>query len=137
MEHLVKFGTSGLISYPIYQYLYGGKALNSDLIGTMSLPIILSVASGLSFLVAETVHNQVFLALHVSEKFSSPASSGLNIGANYASQNVMLGLLNSNSVAKVGQINLFLAAAASASASSYIYNNFVSPFYGYNQYEHY
>ena len=137
MEHLVKFGTSGLVSYPIYQYLYGGKALNSDLIGTMSLPIVLSIASGFSFLLSEVVHNQVFPALHVSEKFSSPALSGLNIGAIYASQNVMLGLLNSNSVAEIGQMNLFLAAAASASASSYVYNNFVSPFYGYNQYEHY
>ena len=137
MEHLVKFGTSGLISYPIYQYLYGGKALNSDLIGRMSLPIVLSVASGLSFLVAETVLNQVFPALHVSEKFSSPASSALNIGANYGAQNVMLGLLNSNSVAEIGQMNLLLAAGASAAASSYVYNSFVSPFYGYNQYEHY
>jgi hypothetical protein len=137
MEHFVKFGSSSLISYPIYQYLYGGKVLNSDIIGRMSLPIVLSVASGLSFLVAETVHNQVFPALHVSEKFSSPASSALNIGANYGAQNVMLGLLNSNAIAEVGQMNLFLAAAASASASSYVYNNFVSPFYGYNQYEHY
>ena len=103
----------------------------------MSLPIVLSVASGLSFLVAETVHNQFFPALHVSEKFSSPASSVLNIGANYGAQIVMLGLLNSNSIAEVGQMNLLLAAGASAAASSYVYNSFVSPFYGYNQYEHY
>ena len=137
MEHLVKFGTSGLVSYPIYAYLYGGKVLNSEIIGGMSLPIVLSVASGLSFLVAETVHNQVFPALHVSEKFSSPASADLNVAANYGAQNVMLGLLNSSGPAEVGQMNLFLAAAASASASSYVYNNFVSPFYGYNQYEHY
>ncbi len=137
MEHLVKFATSGAISYPIYQYLYAGKVLNSEMIGRMSLPIVLSVASGLSFLVSEVVHNNVFPALHVSEKFSSPASAGLNIGANYASQNVMLGLLNSNAVQEVGQMNLLLAAAASASASSYVYNNFVSPFYGYNQYERY
>ena len=137
MEHLVKFGTSGLVSYPIYAYLYGGKVLNSDIIGRMSLPIVLSVASGLSFLVAEVAHNNIFPALHVSEKFSSPASAGLNIGANYASQNVMWGLLNSNSIAEVGQMNLLLAAGASAAASSYVYNSFVSPFYGYNQYEHY
>ena len=137
MEHLVKFGSSSLISYPIYQYLYGGKVLNSDVIGRMSLPIVLSVASGLSFLVAETVHNQVFPALHVSQMFSSPASSVLNIGANYSAQNVMLGLLNSSGPAEVGQMNLLLAAGASAMASSYVYNNFVSPFYGYNQYEHY
>ena len=137
MEHLVKFGTSGLVSYPIYQYLYAGKVLNSDIIGRMSLPIVLSVASGLSFLVAEVVHNQVFPALHVSENFRSPASAGLNIGANYGAQNVMLGLLNSSGPAEVGQMNLLLAAGASAMASSYVYNNFVSPFYGYNQYEHY
>ena len=101
MEHLVKFGSSSLISYPMYQYLYAGKVLNSDIIGRMSLPILLSVASGISFLVAETVHNQVFPALHVSEKFSSPASAGLYIGANYGAQNVMFGLLNSNSVAEI------------------------------------
>ena len=137
MEHLVKFGTAGVVSYPIYGYLYGGKFLNSSITGRMSLPVILSVASGLSFLVSEVVHNNVFPALHVSEKYSNPASAGINIASNYASQNVMLGLLNSSAVSEVGQMNLLIAAAASASASSYVYNNFVSSFYGYNQYEHY
>ena len=41
----------------------------------MSLPIVLSVASGLSFLVAEVVHDKVFPAIHMSEKFSSPSSA--------------------------------------------------------------
>jgi len=130
MEHIVKFGTSALVSYPIYGYLYSGKVI-SAMGNNINLPIALSVASGVSYLAADVLHEYIFPALHVSEKFSSPVSSGVNIAGNYAAQNVLLSVMNTNAPAEIGQTKLLLGAAGSSMASHYIYNSFIAPMYGY------
>ena len=131
MEYAVKFGTSSLVSYPIYNYLYSGKGINA-FGSTWNLPIALSVLSASGFLISELVHDQLFPALHVSDKFATPVSGAMNIASNYAAQNAMLMVLNSNAPQEIGQSKLLMGAAASAMASSYLYNQFVAPMYGYN-----
>jgi len=99
----------------------------------MSAPIIMSGLSGLSYLVSDMVHDTVFPALHVSEKFASPASAVLNVGANYGANYGMLELIASGAPADMGMSNLLISSGSSAVASHYVYNNFVAPWYGYNR----
>ena len=131
MEHAVKFGTSAAVSYPIYSYFFGGNNLKTNIFGSVSAPVILAGLSGLSYLVSDVAHDYVFPALHVSEKFAMPASSALNIGANYGANYAMLEVIASGSPSEMGMTNLLLASGGSAVASHYVYNNFVAGFYGY------
>lgn len=130
MEHLVKFGGATTVSYPIYQYLYGGKVINA-MGNNINLPVALSVAGGVSYLLADIAHDYIFPALHVSEKFNAPVSSAVNIGANFASQNALLAVMNSNAPSEIGETKLLLGAAGSAMASHYVLNNFLLPMWGY------
>ena len=131
MEHAVKFGTSAAVSYPIYSYFFGGNNLKTNIFGSVSAPVILAGLSGLSYLVSDVAHDYVFPALHVSEKFAMPASSALNIGANYGANYAMLEVIASGSPSEMGMTNLLLASGGSAVASHYVYNNFVAPMYGF------
>ena len=133
MEHIVKFGTASIVGYPIYAYFFGGKELVTDVAGAISMPIVLSALSGASYLVSDLVHDQLFPALHVSEKFAAPASAAMNIGVNYGSTYGMLELIARGSASEVPMSNLLLSSAGSAVASHYVYNNFVAPWYGYNR----
>lgn len=131
MEHAVKFGTSSLVSYPIYQFFYGGNNLKTNIFGSVSAPVILAGLSGVSYLVSDLVHDQLFPALHVSEKFAAPASAAMNIGANYGANYAMLEVIASGVTSEIGMTNLLLSSGSSAVASHYVYNNFVAPWYGY------
>jgi hypothetical protein len=131
MEHAVKFGTSSLVSYPIYSYFFSGNNIKTNIFGSVSAPIILAGLSGVSYLVSDLVHDQVFPALHVSEKFAQPASALLNVGANYGANYGMLEVIASGVTSEMGMTNLLLASGGSAMASHYMYNNFVAPWYGY------
>lgn len=131
MEHAVKFGTSAVVSYPIYSYFFGGNNLKTNIFGSVSAPVILAGLSGLSYLVADVAHDYVFPALHVSEKYAMPASSALNIGANYGANYAMLEVIAAGSPSEMGMTNLLLSSGGSAVASHYVYNNFVAPMYGY------
>lgn len=133
MEHLVKFGTGAGVSYPIYAYFYGGKVLDSDMLGTVSLPIALSLMAGASYLLSDLTHEYIFPALHVSEKFASPVSSAMNIGTTYAGTFGMLELSARGAGSAAGFQNLMLASAGSAVASHYVYNSFVAPMYGFHR----
>jgi len=133
MEHAVKFGTSAIVSYPIYSYFFGGNNLKTNILGSMSAPIIMSTFSGLSYLVADMVHDTVFPALHVSEKLASPASALLNVGANYGSNYAMLEVFANGAASDMGMTNLLISSGSSAVASHYLYTNFVAPMYGYNR----
>ena len=62
MEHLVKFGTSSVVSYPVFSFFFGSKELVTDVVGTVSMPIALSVMAGASYLVSDLVHDQLFPA---------------------------------------------------------------------------
>ena len=132
MEHAVKFGTSSLVSYPIYSYFFGGNNLKTNIFGSVSAPVILAGLSGVSYLVSDLVHDQLFPALHVSEKFAAPASAAMNIAANYGANYGMLEVIAAGSPAEMGMTNLLLASGGSAVASHYVYNNFVAPWYGYS-----
>ena len=133
MENLAKFVTGAGVSYPIYSYFYGGKVLDSDMIGTVSLPIALSLMAGASYLLSDVAHEYIFPALHVSEKFASPASSAMNIGTTYAGTYGMLELTARGAGSAAGFQNLMLASAGSAVASHYVYNSFVAPTWGFHR----
>lgn len=132
MEHIVKFGTSAVTTFPIASYFFSNKDIVTDMFGTVSLPIAISVLSGVSYLVSDLVHDQLFPALHISEKFSAPASSAMNIGVNYGATYGMLELAARGSASEIPMSNLLLTSAGSAVASHYVYNNFVAPWYGYS-----
>lgn len=131
MEHAVKFGTASLTSWPIYSYFFGGNNLKTNIFGSVSAPVILAGLSGVSYLVSDLVHDQLFPALHVSEKFAQPISASLNIAAIYGANYGMLEVIAAGSPAEMGMTNLLLASGSSAVASHYMYNNFVAPWYGY------
>lgn len=133
MEHLVKFGTSAAVSYPIYAYFYNGKILNSNMFGSVNLPIALSLMAGASYLVSDLAHEYIFPAMHVSEKFSAPVSSAMNIGVNYAGVYGMLELSAQGAGSAAGFQNLMLASAGSVVASHYVYQNYIGPLYGFHR----
>lgn len=132
MEHLVKFGTSSVVSYPIYSYFFGGNNLRTNIFGSVSAPVVLAGLSGLSYLISDVAHDYIFPALHVSEKFAQPASAVINVGANYGANYAMLEVIANGSPEAMGMTNLLLASGGSAIASHYVYNNFIAPWYGYS-----
>lgn len=128
MESVAKFSTGALVSYPIMQYFYGGNVLNS-MGQKWSLPMVMSVGAGLGYLISDYTHDTFMNTLHVSEKFSTPASAVLNVGANSAGVVGTLAVLNPEAVNEIEKIKLLLASGGSAVASHYVYQNFVRPMY--------
>jgi hypothetical protein len=133
-ENLGKMITAGAVSYPIMSYFYANKVLNTNVLGSISLPVALSIGSAIAFTTSEFLHNYIMPHLHVSERFATPASAGVNIASNYAMTNVALGLMNMDAVNEIGQTTLLLSSAGSVVASSYVYNTFIGPFWGWGQY---
>lgn len=131
-ENLLKMGSAGLISYPIMSYFYQGKVLSTNLLGDVGLPLALAICSSVAFTTSELLHDYVMPHVGVSERFSTPISGAVNVGLNYGATNVVLGLMNMDAVSEVGQGTLLLSSGASVMASSYLYHNFVAPFYGYH-----
>ncbi len=128
METIAKFSTGALTSYPIMAYFYGNSVLNS-MGQKWSLPLVMSVGGGLGYLLSDYTHDAFMNTLHVSQKFSTPASALLNIGADAAAVVATLGVLNPESINEIEKMKLLLASGGSAIASHYVYQNFVRPMY--------
>jgi hypothetical protein len=133
-ENLGKMATAGAISYPIMSYFYAGKVLNTNVLGQISLPLALAIGSSIAFTTSEFLHEYIFPHLHVSERLATPISAGVNVASNYAMTNVALGLLNMDAVNEIGQTTLLLSSGLSVMSSSWVYNSFVAPMYGWSQY---
>lgn len=128
METVAKISTSTLVSYPIMSYLYGGLKLNT-MGQKWSLPLLLSVGSGLGYLVSDFAHDKIMPSLHISEKFATPTSALVNVAANAGTIVGSLAALNPNAVSEIEKMKLLLASGGSAVASHYVYQNFVRPMY--------
>lgn len=128
METIAKFTTGSLVSYPIMSYFYGGNVLNS-MGQKWSLPMVMSVGAGLGYLISDYTHDTFMNTLHVSEKFSTPASAVLNVAADAAGVVGTLAVLNPEAVNEIEKMKLLLASGGSAIASHYVYQNFVRPMY--------
>jgi hypothetical protein len=132
VENISKMATAGAVSYPIMSYFYGGKVLNTNILGQISLPLALAIGSAIAFTSSEFLHEYIMPQLHVSERLSTPISAGVNVATNYAMTNVALGLMNMDAPAEIGQTTLLLSSGASVMASSYIFHTFVAPMYGFS-----
>jgi len=128
--NLLKMGTAGLVSYPIYNYFYSGDVLNTNLFGRISLPLALAIGASVAFTTSEMLHQYVMPHTHEAERFGTPATALVNVGLNYGMENVALGLMNSSAVGEINQMNLLASSAGSVILAQYVYNNFVAPFYG-------
>ena len=126
--------TAGAVSYPIMAYFYGGKVLNTNVLGQISLPVALAIGSAIAFTGSEFLHEYIMPHLHASERLSTPISAGVNVASNYALTNVALGLMNMDAPSEIGQTTLLLSSAGSVMASSWVYNSFVAPAWGWSQY---
>lgn len=133
-ENLGKMVTAGAVSYPIYSYFYGGKVLNTNLLGSLSLPVALSIGAAVAFTTSEMLHEYILPHLHVSERLSTPASAAVNVGTNYAMTNAALAVMNMDAVSEIGQGTLLLSSGLSVMSSSWVYNSFVAPFWQWGQY---
>jgi hypothetical protein len=133
-ENLGKMATAGAVSYPIMNFFYSGKVLNTNIIGQVSLPVALAIGSAIAFTSSEFLHNYIMPHLHASERLSTPISAGVNVATNYAMTNLALGAMNMDAVGEIGQVQLLLSSAGSVMASSWVYNSFVAPAWNWGPY---
>ena len=129
MQNVARAATTGAVAAGITAATRGTTAnLNLALLGTR-VPLYAGVGLGVAAgsLAAAYVHDLVFPAIHVTEKYEETATAVVNLGSVAAGSYVALYGMHPRAVSEFGLMMLFSTAAAAEIGGSYAYTHFIGP----------
>ena len=128
MESLSKSATVGATAAVASYVMRPTARINVTLLGT-SLPLYLAtgLAVGAGSYTSTIVHDLIFPALHIDERWRDIGSSGVALASTSAANYGVLYAMNNGAPSQIGLMQIAGFAIGAEIAGTYIYNSFVKP----------
>ena len=128
MESLSKSATVGATAAAASYVIRPNARINVTLLGT-SLPLwaATGLAVGVGSYSSTIVHDVIFPALHIDERWRDAGASGVALATTTAGNYAALYAMNSGAPSQIGLMQVAGFAIGAEIAGTYIYNSFVKP----------
>lgn len=128
MESLSKSATVGATAAAASYFMRPNARINVTILGT-SLPLwaATGIAVGVGSYSSTIVHDVIFPALHIDERWRDAGASGVALATTTAGNYGALYAMNSGAPSQIGLMQVAGFAIGAEIAGTYIYNSFVKP----------